>query len=88
MSFASLPQQRRLSDIEKADVQDFLAVKPNKKVLQTHIIEKTGKFVRINDLHNLQTKKCKTVDGSLVKLLSDLQNEQGICLICNELYIA
>ena len=81
MSFASLPQQRRLSDIEKAEVEDFLAVKPNKKVLQTHVIEKTGKFMRMKDLHNLQTKKCKTVDRSLAKLLSDLQNEQGICII-------
>ena len=49
-----LPRQRQLSGDEKRDVQAMLKVNANKKkLLQAEIMDKTGKVIRLKDLHNI-----------------------------------
>ena len=76
MSFQSLLRQQRLIDIENKEVEDFLVVKPAKKMLQFHIIEKTGKIVRIKDIHNINTKVNASVDGSLLCFGHHIQGKE------------
>ena len=49
-----MPKQRRLLGEEKENAAKILGMKPNKKLLQSHIKNAIGKNVVLKDLHNLK----------------------------------
>ncbi|VDI04173.1 zinc finger SWIM domain-containing protein 3 [Mytilus galloprovincialis] len=63
--FKFLPRQRQLSGEERKDVETMLKVKANKKMVQSYIMEKTGKKIVLKDLHNIKSemKKKKSTSG-------------------------
>lgn len=55
-TFQFLPKQRRLDTDELDEVKNILTTRPNKKVLQNHIRNKTGKMVTLRDIANQAVK--------------------------------
>ena len=75
-----LPRQRQLSGEEKAEVEMMMKVNANKKMVQQHMIEKTGKQIILKDLHNIQTnmKKRKLADvNSQLELVNQTLTSKG-----------
>ena len=52
-----LPSERKLKDKEKENVSEMLQVNANKKRIQQHISQSTGKVVLLKDIHNIKTEK-------------------------------
>ena len=76
-SFERLPQQRRLDSVDKDRVVKMLSVGGNKKLVQAHVEQTTGKKVLLRDLHNLSATLRRSDD--INDLIEQLQGEQGIC---------
>jgi len=89
--FRNLFQQRRLDKDAKENVQSLLSVRANKKMIQTRVMEETGKVVKLKDIHNIKaTNKSPNSDmtmlqagvenfsqspGAFVKIVTNEQNE-------------
>jgi len=56
IAFKHLPQQRRLNEDETNEVLSLLSIPADKRVLQGHIFQRTGKSVTLRDIHNLARK--------------------------------
>ena len=54
--FDRLPKQRRLTQQDRKEVQSLSQMKVNKKLLQQHISNKTGKRVTLKDISSIQGK--------------------------------
>lgn len=73
-AYNHLFHQRRLQPSVKQDIQDILKFKPNKRVLQEHIHQTTGKVVILKDIHNLARLSNKESDDrSLKALLTEMK---------------
>ena len=48
-----LPRQRRLGEGMLQETKSMLDVKANKKMVQQHIYQQSGKVVTLKDLHNM-----------------------------------
>ena len=48
-----LPRKRRLSEGMLQETKNMLDVKANKKMIQQHIYQQSGKVVTLKDLHNM-----------------------------------
>ena len=55
--FQHLPSQRQLTTSEKAEAQELLALKANKKLVQQHLSKSTGKIITLKDLSNVKGPK-------------------------------
>ena len=73
--FARLPKQRRLTQQDRKEVQSLSQMKVNKKLLQQHISNKTGKRVTLKDISNIQGKM--NAGCSLDSLVSRLRESEG-----------
>ena len=51
----------------------MLNMRANKKLIQQHISEGTGKFVTLKDIHNMSKKR----HGGLPELIEEMQNKPG-----------
>ena len=69
-SFKHLPKQRKVDESELCGLQDMLKTRPNKKILQDHILKKTGKIVTLRDLTNMKAK-LKPKPSTLKKFFKD-----------------
>ena len=78
--FKFLPRQRHLSKEEKDEVEEMIRVNANKKLLQQHVMEKTGKTVILKDLHNITTEMKKTSKNCSDATKTDLERMQDIFL--------
>ena len=58
----------------KEEVKLMLKMKANKKLIQQHISQGTGKLVTLKDIHNMATKK----HGGLTELIDEMKNVPGI----------
>ncbi|KAL8623834.1 hypothetical protein ACOMHN_058864 [Nucella lapillus] len=67
------PSQRQLDDDTKTEVANMLKVGANRKLLQRHVSEKTGRRVLLRDIHNLgyRAKSRPTPSQSEVTALAD-----------------
>lgn len=72
-SYEHYPRQRQLDDDTKTEVAKMLKVGANRKLLQRHVSEKTGKRVLMRDIHNLgyRSKSRPTTSQSEVTALAD-----------------
>ena len=50
-----MPRQRRLGLPDKLEAEELFRLKVNKKLLQQHLTNKTGKVITLKDLTNVQT---------------------------------
>lgn len=53
-------------------------MKANKKLLQQHLNESTGKVVTLKDISNIQTDVNKSDDNSLENVISILRRIEGM----------
>ena len=61
IAFQHLPKQRKLEEQELEEAKSLLRLKANKKMVQEHLINKTGKFVLLRDLSNIRSKNRNVV---------------------------
>ena len=81
--FRTLPQQRRLDSNDKENIANMLSVKSNNKMIQQKVMNQTGKFVLLKDIHNLCTK----LKSSNNKDLTTLQSAVSHLSKCNGAYV-
>ena len=60
-----LPSQRKLHDDDKVKAREMLSVKANKKMVQHHLAETTGKVVLLKDINNINTGIRPKLDSAL-----------------------
>ena len=68
-----MPKQRRLLGEEKENAVKILGMKPNKKLLQSHIKNAMGKNVVLKDLHNLNAKNKQTGGNNFTEILKEMK---------------
>ena len=52
--FRHLPQQRRLNTADKENFRQMIDMKANKKIIQTSLMQSTGKVILMKDIHNMK----------------------------------
>ena len=67
----------RSSSQTKKNAQDLLQLKVNKKLLQQHLCEATGKVVTLKDITNMQTSSQNTKNSSIEELVTQLKAIDG-----------
>ena len=68
-----LPRQRQLNQSEKKNAQELIKLKVNKKLLQQHLSETTGKVVTLKDITNMQTSSQNPKNSSVEELVTRLK---------------
>ena len=74
-----MPKQRRLDSDTQKEVAEMLQLKPNKKLLQNHLVCLTGKPVILKDIHNLSSK-CANYENNFQELLTEMRKVKGTVL--------
>ena len=76
--FRNLWQQRKLGDEEKENIRQMLDMKANKKIIQSNIMQATGKVVLMKDIHNMKVTNNKQNDlTTLQKAVNELTKVNG-----------
>ena len=76
--FRNLWQQRKLGDEEKENIRQMLDMKANKKIIQSNIMQATGKVVLMKDIHNMKVTNNKQNDlTTLQKAVNELTKVHG-----------
>ena len=65
-----LPRQRRLDEHERIEVENYLRLKVDKKLLQQHLSDQTGKVVTLKDISNVQTGVRESSDKNNLEALT------------------
>lgn len=76
--FTGLPKQRRLDADEKDFVDGIIKMKPNMRLLQKEMKEKTGKTVLLKDLHNLKQSAALTGKNDLEAIFDQIKNKEDV----------
>ena len=77
--YEHLPCQRRLDESEQKQAQGMLKMKVNKKLLQQHLTEVTGKIVTLKDITNIQTGVVQSEGNDIKALVNRLEAMEGHC---------
>ena len=76
--FRHLPHQRKLPETEKENIRQMLEMKANKKIIQSSIMQSTGKVVLMKDIHNLKMSNVQDNDlTSLQRAVNELSKTNG-----------
>ena len=76
--FRNLPQQRKLDEGEKENIRQMLDMKANKKIIQSNVMQATGKVVLMKDIHNLKVTNNNQNDlTTLQKAVNELTKTNG-----------
>ena len=76
--FRHLPHQRKLPETEKENIRQMLEMKANKKIIQSSIMQLTGKVVLMKDIHNLKMSNVQDNDlTSLQRAVNELSKTNG-----------
>ena len=76
--FRQLPQQRKLTNVEKEKAKQLLQLKANKKMVKDDLQSSTGKVVLLKDLSNLITKtKSESTRNNLEVAVKQLTEKHG-----------
>ena len=73
-----MPKQRRFGSNMKGEVGQFLLLKANKQMVQTHFINLTGKAITMKDVHNVAQKVKPDLKNDVQELLSEMKKVEGI----------
>ena len=71
-----MPKQQRLDSDTRKEVAEIMQLKPNKKLLQNHLVCLTGKPVILKDLHNLSATTTKGCDFQ--ELITEMKKVRGM----------
>ena len=74
--FRNLYHQRRLDEVEKENIKQMLDMKANKKIIQSNVMQSTGKVLLLKDIHNIKKSDAKNNDCST---LQNAVNELNRC---------
>ena len=77
-----LPSQRKLHDDDKVKACELLSVKANKKMVQHHLAETTGKVVLLKDIHNINTGIRPKLDSA-----AEMRNLSSWLDSCTDLFV-
>ena len=77
VAFRHLPKQRKLNEAEREETQKMLGLRPNKKLLQHHVVKTTGKPIALKDLHNLAANPKREKGSNLKLLLTEMKSTQS-----------
>ena len=76
--FRHLPHQRKLPESDKENIRQMLEMKANKKIIQSTIMESTGKVVLMKDIHNMKVSNVKDNDlTTLQRAVNELPKTNG-----------
>ena len=76
--FRQLPQQRKLSEEVKCEVEKYHALKANKKMVQDKLAPMSGKVILLKDLTNLSAQmKSEKSKNDLEAATRSLANKHG-----------
>ena len=76
--FRHLPQQRKLPESEKENILQMLEMKANKKIIQSSIMQSTGKVLLMKDIHNLKMSNDQENDlSTLQRAVNELSKTNG-----------
>ena len=71
--FKHFPKQRRLSPTVEEEIDQLLSMHANKKLVQQHIFQSSGKVVLLKDLHNIKARTQKSSGNDLQALVEEMQ---------------
>jgi len=71
-----------LNASEKENARGLIKLKANKKLLQQHLSETTGKVVTLKDITNMQTSSQSTKKRSIEDLVTRLKAIDGEFYFC------
>ena len=79
MSFKHFPKQRRLNEETRSETEKLLKMKCNKKVLQSHLQNFSGKVITSRDINNMRAKVLisQSDKNDIEKLIKKLQENKG-----------
>ena len=76
--FRNLPQQRKFNEGEKENICEMLNMKANKKIIQSNVMQATGKVVLMKDINNLKVTNNNQNDlTTLQKAVNELTKTNG-----------
>ena len=71
-----LPRQRQLDSHVRKEAESLIKMKVNKKLLQQHLSETTGKIVTLKDVSNIQISIHRS-DESVETVVDSLRETEG-----------
>ena len=77
-----MPKQRRLDPEMKEEAVKLLKLKANKKLVQNHLINVSGKTVTMKDVHNIATKGISSCRNDFQELVEEMKRVKGRCTSC------
>ncbi|XP_028330689.1 uncharacterized protein LOC114480607 [Gouania willdenowi] len=77
VAYKHLPRQRRLDPRTREEVFCMLQVKADKKLIQHHVHQSTGRILTLKDLHNLGRSREADTENDLHALLYEMKKEPG-----------
>ena len=80
--FRNLYHQRKLDDAQKENIKQMLDMKANKKIIQSNLMQSTGKVLLMKDIHNLKRSDAKNRNDH-----STLQNAVNEFNRCNGAFV-
>ena len=75
--YEHLPRQRKLTSPQKIEAIGLLKLKVNRKLLQQHLSESSGKVVTLKDISNISTGVKKVSVESIEGLVTKLKGIKG-----------
>ena len=76
--YAYLPKQRRLDTVGKEETGNMIRLGVNKKLLQLHVQQVTGKVITLKDLSNVRTQlNDQATKNDLAAVVEQLQQIKG-----------
>lgn len=76
--FDGLPKQRQLSSSEKTFVENIVKLKPNIRLLQKQVKEKTGKTLLMKDFHNLKQRTNSSDQNELQAIFDEVKMRNDV----------
>ena len=75
--YEHLPRQRKLTSPQKKEAVGLLKLKVNKKLLQQHLSESSGKVVTLKDISNISSDLKKVSIESIESVVTKLKDVKG-----------
>lgn len=76
--FQGLAKQRQLSGETKAVVEGMVKLKPNMRILQAEMKEKTGQTILLKDLHNVKQKISPRETNDLEAIFDEIKTQENV----------
>lgn len=72
-----MPKQRRLDPESTEEAVQLLKLKANKKLVQTHLFQTTGKTITMKDVHNIASKNLPHMRNDFPELVQVMKKVEG-----------